>query len=1100
MTNYLLKILYLLITSIVVIFTYYFTYTTHLESFSNYTPYLIFLIISYWVYKVYNLFFYTEKLNFKIIHLFYFFLLHLLILSVLFFLYNWNPAWYWIILFVKILFYLLIPTIIIFSSISFWKYLLWKIKWFLDETSIFQFLFSLWIWFFSFVTILTLIWFLGFYNIFSVIWIIILFLWISHKEALETLSLLNTKLEIENHNINWNTYEKFNLNLLTTEFLFIILTFLLSVNLINIVRPMPIGWDDLWVYMNYPQLLANAWEIFPIWWILTWQIFTWIWYMFKSATQAFFLNNVWWILSALVIILSLKEFLKSDKKSFINIPLLWATIFTSMPMVIFQQAKDMKLDPWLFFISSIIVYLVISIFLKYFESDDKQKFFSKKYLIYILLIWVLAWFAFSIKLTSLLLISWIIWVVFYSKLWISWFLGYVFTYIWIFTKFWLWDLLNVAYPKDDVSFKNYTFLVFLVLAIASFSYSIYKFKIESFKKTIIVLWIFLVWIISSLSPWLVKNTLTLDWNISIPWILWWKWEWFNLDYTKIYSKEELETIKKNNETQAINSTWTTTNEDLWRYFWYENWINNYMKLPYNLTMQTNQKWEYTDITYIFIAILPIIILFLVFSNYYASTWYFLITLIPFLIFFTWHINSFLWVNILPDLNIYFTSLFSWLTLPYWYIFIFLSFLAPTIYLVYFLKNERLTTIFKINLIFVSFYTLLWTISAFWIVWYWIVMYYSFILIIAIWLKYLSSYDFEDEFKVNLFKFFSSSLTFFIIALYFLNSSIPHWFTNLTSSWYANFKSWNTQAYVSIFESHEDYFKVLLELNIAKDKREEILKQIKSETKDQVLTNILSNVNDLVQLNEYLTQIANTTSDPNIPEAQLAILRNESNKIRNKLYYQILYPSKDFKNQDWIYRIGTFLRYFISDNTKRLLEDSLIFEFDKYFYDEKNIEVWVDRMKKIWVNYFLVDLNAATIDKDPRRALTTRYEHLLKTFTSSKLELVSTDSYCLQMALENYNKSQKTVDDLNKYMINAWVNYESYDENWNLTLARTQKQISCYNEMLTLIQENKVDENNYKYLLPVKEYITANWIDSEEKLYEFFVQNISHGWMVLFKIK
>jgi hypothetical protein len=35
------------------------------------------------------------------------------------------------------------------------------------------------------------------------------------------------------------------LHLLSAEFLFLIATFLLSVNLISIVRPFPIGWDDL---------------------------------------------------------------------------------------------------------------------------------------------------------------------------------------------------------------------------------------------------------------------------------------------------------------------------------------------------------------------------------------------------------------------------------------------------------------------------------------------------------------------------------------------------------------------------------------------------------------------------------------------------------------------------------------------------------------------------------------------------------------------------------------------------------------------------------------------------------------------------------------
>jgi hypothetical protein len=61
------------------------------------------------------------------------------------------------------------------------------------------------------------------------------------------------------------------------------------------------------------------------------------------------------------------------------------------------------------------------------------------------------------------------------------------------------------------------------------------------------------------------------------------------------------------------------------------------------------------------------------------------------------------------------------------------------------------------------------------------------------------------------------------------------------------------------------------------------------------------------------------------------------------------------------------------------------------------------------------LNAATIDKDERHNLTTRYEKLLSTFTSSKLELIETDSVCLKVALESFNQTEKTSEDLIKYL-------------------------------------------------------------------------------------
>jgi len=74
------------------------------------------------------------------------------------------------------------------------------------------------------------------------------------------------------------------------------------------------------------------------------------------------------------------------------------------------------------------------------------------------------------------------------------------------------------------------------------------------------------------------------------------------------------------------------------------------------------------------------------------------------------------------------------------------------------------------------------------------------------------------------------------------------------------------------------------------------------------------------------------------------------------------------------------------------------------------------MKKLGLSYLLVDLNAATIDRDPRHDLTRRYEEMLKTFTSNKLKLIETDSICLKIALEDYKKSDKSAVAMSNYMI------------------------------------------------------------------------------------
>lgn len=142
------------------------------------------------------------------------------------------------------------------------------------------------------------------------------------------------------------------------------------------------------------------------------------------------------------------------------------------------------------------------------------------------------------------------------------------------------------------------------------------------------------------------------------------------------------------------------------------------------------------------------------------------------------------------------------------------------------------------------------------------------------------------------------------------------------------------------------------------------------------------------------------------------MKESASEARNKLYSAILYPSKEERNQSTIYRIGTFLTYFISENRKRYIDDSLVQSFGQYVYDA-NPDVTVDRLKKLGMKYFLIDLNAATIDKDPRHDLTKRFENLLRTFKSDKLRLIKTDSLCLESAVDT---KERQNDD--EYMLLA----------------------------------------------------------------------------------
>lgn len=1250
MIAYLLKTLVFAFFSFFIAYSYYNFNSAHIENFDGYTSYVVIIWIIYSIYKFVQLEFSDNKANFSLFKILGYFLLHLFVLCILFFSYNNTGLWYWIILFSKILFYSLLPLTIVISSISFWKKILSNFKFIQNENSIYKFIISLWVWFFSFVYLIDIFWILWFYNLYIVFIILIWFIVYSYKELLELFSW------IYNYNIEFDIDEGSYLKLISTEFLFIVSTLLLSINLISIVRPFPIWWDDLWVYMNFPHLMAEAGSIISLSAMYSWQTFTGIWYMFWSPVQAFFLNNVWWFLSFILLVLIISDFLnmwsesqteKSYKKSFINIPMLVWTMFITMPMIVFQQAKDMKLDPWLFFVSIIAIYLLFKYYIKLDNESylhkiknfvwDKllHKSFHFNNLLIIFIIWLMCWFAFSIKFTTLLLISAIIGVVFFVRYWVIGFLWYLAIYFAIFTKADLWMYMSVSVNPNNIQwFETYFSLISGLIWLLLISYSFFKNKLV-IKKFFLELGVLLLWIIIALMPWIWKNIYDSYPEISLWRIIWWYAKSFDVDFTKIYSKEELDNINKKLETQSIWSEWTTINEDYWRYFWYEKWANNYLKLPWNLTMQVNQWWEFTDIWFLLLALLPSLLLFLPYRKKYYSLFVVLFLFCELLLFIktqnnlidnsqlsnysemseqhksiifqrndtvfidksfnkdifdinVWNyisrsdiqslvddkysyseielkaVDAFYWelkskiskneltkelslvksslsdkdfdllkelallntsytifnqnITSLSDLkelisknnltdyndslislwkenrtiNQALTDFLASYNLPSAYLIVLLIFLLPGLWFLYLIDFKTIDTkklfLFKLNIIFAIFYIFLWNISAFWIVWYGIAMYFSFYILIAIWLYFFTSYNDENDEYDFYSKLFWSIVFSLVYVIYIANSVFPHSFNNLKWAWYIEYKKWEMSAIEAPYKYHQEYFKILFYLNIDQSKREEFLKKFITDDIQKAVVWIEKM--DIHSIKNILTEI----------EKSQPILSNSAKISINRLYDNISNPDNEFKSKEWIYRIWTFLKYHISENNIRLLEDSLLFTFNNYIYND-DVNKTVENFKNMWVWYLLADLNAATIDKDERRNLTKRYERLLKTFTSENVELIDTDSACLKVALEDYNKSTKSETDLLEYINIAWVNYESYKEDWT-QINRNTKLLACFKRIKVLMDEWKIDNSNYNYLVNLDNYIKQNSdsFKTEQQLFPFMQQQITHWYKVLFKVK
>ncbi len=1095
----LIKSLILFLFGVFVIFQYYFEFN-HVEKISSTTGiYLIIVLILYWIYKIFKtqqVHKYQDKyISYKYTELWGIFLVNLSILSIMFFWVWENALWNGILLFIKIIWYSLLPLWISLVSWGFWKFLLEKIDWFNEQNNVFKNIAAFTLGFSLFVFILVALWILGFLNIATcviIVWIFWVFWW---KKCLDFLSIMSTS-EIKTQQTNTNSSY-----ILSSEFFYFIAVLVVWVSLITIIRPFPIGWDDLGVYMNYPQLFAHAWEVSMLWWMHSWQVFTSIWYLFQSATQAFFLNAIGWIASFIFLWNIFQKYFSWDNvRQFVNIPLILSTIFISMPMVIFQQAKDIKHDAGLFFLSIGILYILFHILQSDNFSEYKTKalnfiwinnFNISSSLILFLVIWFVLGFTFTVKVTSLLLILWVFWVLFYAYFSYIGLFGYLCIFVWLFTKLWLWSYMNIIYSVENQKaisiFAIWSLLVWVVLLILAFIKKSAGVKI--FLSKIFTLFI---GIVIAILPWGLHNLASSD-TFSISSIISGQPDRASVDYTKIYSPEEIQQKESEQEKFRLSATGSTWNEDWGRYLGYQEWVNNWIWLPYNLSMQENQWWEFTDISYLYFALLPLVLLFLPVRKKWL--------ILPIAAIFIFEILLFF----IPVTRELFQSFFALFTFPVGYLVLLLWFLIPFFILMLSVKNDNKTKILKFNLVFSLIYIFLWTISAYWVVWYGIVMYFNLLILIGFGLYYAMSFQVDDNQDIKQSKAIITLALMWVILSYFIFSVFPHSISNLKSAGYKEFKTWNISSVEAPYLYNPDYLEILFETNIHPDKQEnfidnaldikvanyiKLLNEKNAEVKKKwEYTHI--NIYNIDQLESVLRQMRVSKN--------LEDIHSEISRSLEKIYTGISHPDEEYRNDKKIYRIGTFLKYYISQNNLRLFEDSLVMKFETYML-AGNPNATVKNMKDLWLEYFLVDLNAATIDKDPRRNLTKRFESLLHTFTSTDLELISSDSKCLMAARETYINSSKSPQDYVEYLAMAWVNYDWYENGEKI--SRTQKRIYCYNKVLNLIQEDKVDSKNYPYLLPIKNYLLQNpSVAADMQLLTAYLQReLPFGYKAFFKIK
>lgn len=130
------------------------------------------------------------------------------------------------------------------------------------------------------------------------------------------------------------------------------LMLVLAASFLHILRPIPIGWDDIGVYMNIPSLTAQhgaliggfgaySWGLIMSLGFLVWQTpYVAMLYSLMGGVLAFFGLNV-----------VLHHLHRKEKPS--SVPLFLVTAFAMAPFVLFQLGEDMKIDLALLFMGTV---------------------------------------------------------------------------------------------------------------------------------------------------------------------------------------------------------------------------------------------------------------------------------------------------------------------------------------------------------------------------------------------------------------------------------------------------------------------------------------------------------------------------------------------------------------------------------------------------------------------------------------------------------------------------------------------------------------------------------------------------------------------------
>ncbi len=364
-------------------------------------------------------------------------------------------------------------------------------------------------------------------------------------------------------------------------FLFFVLALLLAMNIIDVARPFPIGWDDMGVYMNFPRQIASHQGLLPGYAGQAYMLITALGFTIAhSTTVALFFSWLGGVLAIYALYAFGKQFISSQAG------LLMAAVMYSLPMVMHQSFADLKTDMGLFFFL-IVAFLCLLLAIQ--ERENKSRFVRL-----LVLTGVFVGTALAIKITTAIALFPILAIV-------AWRLGGPWSGIATFA------LINSLYFYKFVTLPDIPATTRLSIASVSAVIALFALGIAVWHKERLITCLKYLVIVGGaslfvFSPWLIKNVVEAG-AFTVEAIMWGgpapapriNWNAIGVD-------------------PGASCVFTAVSEELGRYISRDTGLARYAVVPWEMTMNLNQTGFYVDIGFVFLAFIALLSLF------YSGVW------------------------------------------------------------------------------------------------------------------------------------------------------------------------------------------------------------------------------------------------------------------------------------------------------------------------------------------------------------------------------------------------------------------------------------------------------------------------------------------------